>query len=149
MTAEPQGTLMLPPELAAQYHVGSDGSVLLCAVSCGEGGEVLFPPRHFSGSELAPTKEVLLPSDGYVNCVTRVRVRPPYGLPPGYMIGFVDLAAAPLRLFGLFDPETEAEIKPGCRVVLRLRAVGVDNDGRPCLRPVFVPADDKEEGRRI
>lgn len=48
-----------------------------------------------------------------------------------------DLDAAPLRLFGLF--ESGAELSPGKRVTLSLQALGVDNDGTPCLRPVFVP----------
>ncbi len=135
---------VLPPELAAQYHVNASGEVLLRAVRAARGGDILFPPRQFSGPDLAPTEETLLPGDGRVSCLTRVRVRPPYGLPPGYVIGFVDLDAAPLRLFGLFDGE--AELRPGHRVTLRLRALGVDNDGAPCLRPVFVPTDDGTSG---
>ena len=128
---------VLPPELVAQSQVDDAGKVLLRAVRAAGGGEVLFPPRKFSGPNLAPTEELLLPGDGRVNCLTRVRVRPPYGLPPGYVIGFVDLDAAPLRLFGLF--ESGAELSPGKRVTLSLQALGVDNDGTPCLRPVFVP----------
>ncbi|NML76870.1 hypothetical protein HHL25_22265 [Rhizobium sp. S-51] len=138
MTVAAHSKPTLPPELMAQYHVEPDGRVLLRAVRSARGGEVLFPPRQFSGPDLAPTEELLLSGDGRVNCLTRVRVRPPYELPPGYMIGFVDLDAAPLRLFGLFDGETE--LSPGSRVALRLRAIGVDNDGNPCLRPIFVPA---------
>lgn len=135
----------LPPELAAQYHVDADGRVLLRAVRSTSGGDVMFPPRKFSGPDLAPTEEMLLPGDGRVNCLTRVRVRAPYGLPPGYVIGFVDLDAAPLRLFGLFDDG--AALAPGSRVRLSLRPVGVDNDGNPCLRPVFIPAAGTENGK--
>lgn len=135
----------LPPELVAQYHVDADGQVLLRAVRSASGGEILFPPRQFSGPDLAPTEETLLPGDGTVNCLTRVRVRPPYGLPPGYTIGFVDLNAAPLRLFGLFDDGST--LAPGSRVTLSLRPLGVDNDGNPCLRPVFVPTPATEHGK--
>lgn len=138
MSAAIPSAPVLPPELVAQYHVDDAGEVLLRAVRAADGGEVLFPPRKFSGPDLAPTEELLLPGDGRVNCLTRVRVRPPYGLPPGYVIGFVDLDAAPLRLFGLF--ESGMELSPGKRVTLSLQALGVDNDGNPCLRPVFVPA---------
>jgi uncharacterized OB-fold protein len=140
MSMTEQSKPVLPPELVAQYHVDGAGKVLLRAVRAAHGGEVLFPPRQFSGPDLAPTEEMLLPGDGRVNCLTRVRVRPPYGLPSGYAIGFVDLDAAPLRLFGLFD--SEARLMPGNRVTLCLRPLGVDNDGNPCLRPVFVPVAD-------
>lgn len=136
---------VLPPELVAQYHVDEAGRVLLRAARAAKGGEVLFPPRQFAGPDLAPTEQVLLAGDGRVNCLTRVRVRPPYGLPPGYAIGFVDLDAAPLRLFGLFDDGTA--LAPGNRVTLRLRPLGVDNDGTPCLRPVFVPAAGGTDGK--
>lgn len=140
-----QNSPALPPELMAQYHVDADGRVLLRAVRAAKGGKVLFPPRQFSGPDLAPTEEMLLSGDGRINCLTRVRVRPPYGLPPGYTIGFVDLDAAPLRLFGLFDDGMA--LAPGSRVRLSLRPIGVDNDGNPCLRPVFVAATDVEDGK--
>ena len=145
MSAAIPSAPVLPPELVAQYHVDDAGKVLLRAVRAANGGEVLFPPSKFSGPDLAPTEEFLLLGDGRVNCLTRVRVRPPYGLPPGYVIGFVDLDAAPLRLFGLF--ESGAGLCPGKRVTLSLHALGVDNDGNPCLRPVFVPADGEPCGK--
>ncbi|WP_180900622.1 Zn-ribbon domain-containing OB-fold protein [Martelella soudanensis] len=132
-------TPSLPSELHRQYHVDAAGRVWLRAGRCtGEGG-IVFPPRRFCG-DLSEPDEQLLPSDGKVNCITRVRVRAPYGLPQGYMIGFVDFDAAPLRIFGLFDPETADDIAPGSPVRLILKPLGVNNDGAPCLRPVFVAA---------
>jgi hypothetical protein len=130
----------LPPELAAQFALAADGTVLLRASRPAQGDAVIFPPRLYAGDRLDPTTEVLIPGDGRVNCLTRVRVRPPYGLPPGYVIGFVDLEAAPLRLFGLFAPEDADSLVPGSPVRLRLMPLGTDNDATPCLRPVFVPA---------
>lgn len=128
----------LPPELAQQYHVDAAGAVWLRAARCS--GTVVFPPRRYCGADLAPPEEVLLPGAGRVNCITRVRVRPPYDLPQGYMIGFVDLDAAPVRLFGLFSPDTAEDMAPGRAVSLTLERLGTDNTGAPCLRPVFVAA---------
>ena len=128
----------LPPELAQQFHVDAAGEVWLRAARCA--GEVVFPPRRYCGDALSEPEEVLLPGAGRVNCVTRVRVRPPYDLPQGYMIGFVDLDAAPVRVFGLFAPDAAEAMAPGAPVSLTLKPLGSDNDGSPCLRPVFVAA---------
>ncbi|TDK48085.1 Zn-ribbon domain-containing OB-fold protein [Antarcticimicrobium luteum] len=128
----------LPPELARQFHVDAGGGVWLRAARCA--GAVVFPPRRYCGDALSDPEEVLLPGAGRVNCVTRVQVRPPYDLPQGYMIGFVDLDAAPVRVFGLFDPEDADAMAPGRPVSLTLKPLGTDNAGTPCLRPVFVAA---------
>lgn len=128
----------LPPELAQQFHVDAAGEVWLRAARCA--GGVMFPPRRYCGTDLSEPEELLLPGAGRVNCVTRVRVRPPYGLPQGYMIGFVDLDAAPVRVFGLFAPEDAEAMTPGRPVTLTLKPLGTDNAGAPCLRPVFVAA---------
>lgn len=133
-----QAEPLLPPELAQQFHVDEAGEVWLRAARCG--GEVMFPPRRFCGTDLSEPEEVLLPGAGRVNSITRVRVRPPYDLPHSYMIGFVDLDAAPVRVFGLFDPEEAEAMAPGRPVALTLKPLGTDNDGHPCLRPVFVTA---------
>jgi len=148
-TLPSDGGPVLPPELAAQFAVDDNGVVRLRASRPDSGGDVTFPPRLYAGDGLEPATEVLIPGDGRVNCMTRVRVRPPYGLPPGYVIGFVDLDAAPLRLFGLFAPEDAESLSPGSPVRLSLMVLGTDNDAKPCLRPVFVPTPDHEtESRR-
>ncbi len=82
MSADPaaaQVSPKLPPELASQFHVDEAGEVWLRAARCA--GKVVFPPRRYCGADLSEPEEVLLPGDGRVNCLTRVRVRPPYDLP--------------------------------------------------------------------
>ncbi|TDE36307.1 Zn-ribbon domain-containing OB-fold protein [Antarcticimicrobium sediminis] len=141
MTGDPSAAPVgpeLPPELAQQFHVDSAGTVWLRAGRCAE--TVVFPPRRYCGDDMSDPEEVLLPGAGRVNCVTRVRVRPPYDLPQGYMIGFVDLDAAPVRVFGLFAPQDAGAMVPGRAVALTLQPFGTDNEGTPCLRPVFVAA---------
>lgn len=66
-----------------------------------------------------------------------VRTRAPYGLPTPYAVGYVDITGAGLRVFGLFDPDLTETLHPGMAVELHARKLGVDNGGKPCLRPVF------------
>ncbi|MCX7169865.1 MAG: OB-fold domain-containing protein, partial [Proteobacteria bacterium] len=68
-----------------------------------------------------------------------VRTRAPYQLPEPYAVGYIDLDASGLRVFGLFHPQATERLRIAMRVALSVMPLGVDNDGRPCLRPVFSP----------
>lgn len=77
---------------------------------------------------------------GSLYTYTVVRTRPPFGLPEPYAVGYVDLNESGLRVFGLIDPLSVGELEVGQRMEIGLRPLGVDHDGRPCLRPLFLPA---------
>lgn len=82
---------------------------------------------------------VSLGSTGTVYSATLVRTRPPLGLPRPYAVAYVDLDAAPLRVFMLADAASAAPLPIGQRVALAVDELGVDADGHRCLRPIFRP----------
>lgn len=79
-------------------------------------------------------------TSGTLYTYTVVRTRAPFGLPEPYAVGYVDLDESGLRVFGLIDPRAIGELEVGQRMDIGLRPLGVDGQGRPCLRPVFYPA---------
>lgn len=79
---------------------------------------------------------------GRLYTYTVVRTRAPFGLPEPYAVGYVDLDDSGLRAFGLIDPDSVGHLEVGQRMGIGLRPLGVDGQGRPCLRPIFVPLDD-------
>lgn len=76
-------------------------------------------------------------NSGRVHSLTVIRVRPPFGFPQSYSVGYVDLDQTELRVFGLFDPEQINEIKIGDHVCLSVRQLGHDGRGAPRFRPIF------------
>lgn len=77
---------------------------------------------------------------GSLYTYTVVRTRAPFGLPEPYAVGYVDLDESGLRVFGLIDPAVAEELEVGQHMEIGLRPLGVDGQGRPCLRPLFCPA---------
>lgn len=131
------GPRVLPPELDRAYRLddGPGEKVVLLASRCAN--RLSFPPRAYCGESLDAPQQVEVRAVGRVYCYTIVRVRPPYGLPTPYAVGYVDIDNADLRIFGLFDEEIAADLALGMPVELRARMMGVDNSGAACLRPVF------------
>ncbi|HEY0836209.1 MAG TPA: OB-fold domain-containing protein [Azospirillum sp.] len=131
----------LPPELSGAYRVldGGDDRVVLLAGRAGPRGELTFPRRAWR-ADAPETVEVA--ATGRVYSHTLVCVKPPYGLPAPYAVGYVDIDGTGLRVFGLFDPQAVDALAPGLRVELVARQLGVGNDGAACLRPVFRRLED-------
>ena len=71
---------------------------------------------------------------------TIVRMKPPFGLPAPYAVGYVDLPADGLRIFALLDPTIDA-YRIGMPLALTSGPLGVDLAGAPCARPFFTPAE--------
>lgn len=131
----------LPPELSGAYRVldGADGRVALLAGRRGPEGALTFPRRAWSADAPEPVE---VAATGRVYAHTLVCVKPPYGLPTPYAVGYVDIDGTGLRVFGLFDPQSLDALAPGLRVELVARHLGVGNDGKDCLRPVFRRLED-------
>ncbi|MCC7167694.1 MAG: OB-fold domain-containing protein, partial [Rhodospirillales bacterium] len=133
--------LALPAELQSHYRQADPRKPDLMVIASRDPAtdEPVFPPRPYGGDTLAELERMEFAGKGRIYAFTVIRVKPPYGLPAPYAVGYVDLDQAPLRLFGLFAPERVDRLAVGLPVVLRARALGFDNLERPCLRPVFEP----------
>ncbi|MHB8767240.1 MAG: Zn-ribbon domain-containing OB-fold protein [Deferrisomatales bacterium] len=108
---------------------------------CAPCGRWFFPrPARCPGC-LERVEEAELGGDGAVYSCTVVRVRPPWGLPQPYGVGYVDLDGSGLRVFGLLDPAALDRFRVGVPVRLAVGPLGVDSQGTPCLRPYFSPAE--------
>ncbi len=96
------------------------------------------PPRcpHCLGD----VQEKNLGSTGKLYTYTVVRVRPPWGLPRPYGIGYVDLDGSGLRVLGLLSPDALEKMEIDLPLRLAVGEMGNDLRGKPCLRPYFVPA---------
>ncbi|HYD70089.1 Zn-ribbon domain-containing OB-fold protein [Azospirillum sp.] len=127
----------LPPELGGAYRVVDGDRVVLLAGRGGVPRALAFPRRAWSAGTLDPVEPVEVAATGRVYSHTLVCVKPPYGLPTPYAVGYVDIDGTGLRVFGLFDPQSLDALVPGLRVELVARRLGVGNDGNECLRPVF------------
>lgn len=77
---------------------------------------------------------------GRLYTYTVVRTRAPFGLPEPYAVGYVDLDESGLRVFGLIDPQAVEVLEVGQRMEIGLRPLGMDGQGRPCRRPLFLLA---------
>jgi len=126
----------VPVVPAALVHVAADASYALRGSRCSVCAHVDYPPAQACTDCGAATSEALLGGAATVHAVTAVRVKPPFGLPSPYWVGYVDLCSVPLRVFALFDA-AGVPYRIGERVELRLAALGVGLDGAPCRRPVF------------
>jgi uncharacterized OB-fold protein len=89
---------------------------------------------------LGQIEEKNLGSTGTLFTFTVVRVRPPWGLPSPYGVGYVDLDGSGLRVFGLLSPDALDNLKIGMPLRLAMGQMGCDVRGNPCLRPYFAPA---------
>lgn len=100
------------------------------------------PPRcpHCLGE----VHEKNLGSTGKLYTYTVVRVRPPWGLPRPYGLGYVDLDNCGLRVLGLLGPDVLEDLKIGLPLRLSVGKLGCDFRGNPCLRPFFELADEKK-----
>lgn len=129
--------LHLPPALSDAFSDGADGCGLRIG-RCPRTGRVFFPAPLYCPCCLAPPQRAVISGRGTVHAFTVVRTKAPFGLPEPYAVGYVDLLAADLRVFGLFAPESLPSLRPGVAADLTVRPLGRDAAGRPCLRPVYM-----------
>ncbi len=116
---------------------------MLLGGRCLECGRNFFPRPPRCPHCLGPVKEKDLGSTGRLYSYTVVRVRPPWGLPKPYGLGYVDLDHGGLRVLGLMAPGALQDLQIGMKLRLAVAELGNNLQGEPCLRPYFEPADVK------
>lgn len=132
----------LPPVVADLCAEGEDGRHELIGGACAACGKSHYPRQEICRGCLAPTRRSLIGGTGRIYSFTRVRSRAPYGLPEPYAVGYVDLDRSGLRVFGLFAPQATEQLRIGAEVELSVIPLGVNAEGRPCLRPAFQLTED-------
>ncbi len=78
-----------------------------------------------------------LPRRGTLYSYTVVRMKPPFGLPAPYAVGYVDFAGVDLRVFMLLDPDVIGTLRIGMKLEITSGPLGIDLSGHPCIRPYF------------
>lgn len=117
---------------------------------CAHCDRYFFPkPRYCPEClDIPETRE--MGNRGRIHSFTVVRAKPPLGLPRPYAVGYVDLdpdmAGGGLRVFSLLDPDKVDALRIGARVVLHVSRLGQNRRGEPCLRPLFKPLEEAQEG---
>ena len=127
------------PAFAPGIFTGSGTATRLLGSRC-PCGRIAFPPRAECPDDGEATATIELPPTGTLYAATVVRMKPPFGLPAPYAVGYVDLDGLPLRVFALLDPARIGDYQIGLSVVLTSGPLGTDLDGAPCVRPCFTPA---------
>lgn len=136
----------LPPLMPDLYEpLAEPGRYGLVGSRCRTCGCRCFPfDAHCPKCRGGMDREVV-GTRGTVYSYTVVRTKAPFGLPQPYAVGYVDLAESSLRVFGLLDPAAISTLEVGMPVEVTVMPLGVDNEGRRCLRPVFLASGDKRE----
>lgn len=135
-----------PPVAQGIYRIDGDGpgGAVLLGGHCPNCGQYCFPRSLYCRTCLEPQREATLGDRGVIYSYTVVRTKPPYGLPQPYAVGYIDLDAVGLRVFGLFDPADIERLAIGRPVKLAVRNLGVNREGSPCNRPVFTIDDTRQ-----
>jgi uncharacterized OB-fold protein len=128
---------------AADLYLAPDdgGPPRLVVGRCARCGAYGFPLRDVC-SHCGPGPQVerlTLGGEGRVYASTLVHRPSPSGVAAPYGYGYVDLDAAPLRVFALFGREVREVLKPGAPVAMILEPLGAE-DGSP-LAYKFIPAE--------
>lgn len=133
----------LPPLMANLFEpIGSEGNRFgLVGGYCTQCDRYFFPLAEQCSDCRGPLTRMIVGETGSVYSYTVVRTKAPFGLPEPYAVAYIDVAEAPLRIFGLIDPDDIGGLDVGTAVRLTVKAIGVDALGRQCLRPVFGLAD--------
>ncbi|MFQ6079216.1 MAG: Zn-ribbon domain-containing OB-fold protein [Thermodesulfobacteriota bacterium] len=104
---------------------------------CPSCNERYFPRPKYCPRCLASVEEISLGSEGTIYSYTVVRIKPPFGLPQPYSVGYVDMGEGDLRVFCLLDPAAIKQLRIGSPVRLVVGPLGHDGRGAPRLRPYF------------
>jgi len=129
----------LKPIMEGIFEVGP--SPRLHGAICPECNQKFFPKPMVCPHCLGELWDIGLSAEGKIYTYSILRIKPPYGLPQPYAVGWVDLENDGLRIFSLLDPERISDLDFGKRVTLRVGAIGVNNEGQTCLRYYFTPQD--------
>jgi len=135
----------LPPVVPGLYAAGEQGELELTGSYCVACGRYAYPRAEHCPKCLQPTGRKPVGGKGNIYSYTVIRTRPPFQLPEPYAVGYVDFAASGLRVFGLFHPEAIEQLQIGMFVTLKELPLGINNEGQPCLRPVFTPVGAADE----
>ena len=106
---------------------------------CEQCNRKFFPLPFICPYCLHELQEVLLSKQGTLHSFVVVRVKPPFGLPLPYALGYVDLKDDGLRVISLIDPQAVDNLEIGMNLTLRVTELGDDGKGNPCLRYMFTP----------
>lgn len=128
----------LPPPFALGMFTGVGAATRLLGSRCGS-GRLLFPRAAWCPCDGLPTDPVELPARATLYSYTVVRMKPPFGLPAPYAVGYADLLGIDLRLFMLLDPAAIDALRIDMPLALTSGPLGVDLTGAPCIRPYFTP----------
>ena len=126
--------------------IGGEDPALLGG-HCSKCDRAFFPRPPRCPHCLGEVQEKNLGSTGRLYTYTMVRVKPPWGLPRPYGLGYVDLDDSGLRVLGLLAPEALERAEIGLPLRLAVGELGCDISGTPCLRPFFEPAGAMEAKR--
>jgi len=128
----------LPPLMPDLFEsLAGPGRYGLVGSRCRVCGCRCFPfASHCPKCQVGMDREVV-GTRGKIYSYTVVRTKAPFGLPEPYAVGYVDLVESSLRVFGLLDPATIGSLEVGMPVEVTVMPLGVDKEGRRCLRPVF------------
>jgi len=135
----------LAPVVPGLYAANAQGELELTGAFCAACQRYAYPCVEHCPECLQPTERKPVGGKGKIYSYTVIRTRPPFNLPEPYAVGYVDLAASGLRIFGLFHPQAIEQLRIGMSVVLKEIPLGINNDGQPCLRPVFSPVGAADE----
>jgi uncharacterized OB-fold protein len=117
-----------------------DGRMVLLGGLCEACGHLSFPRATRCAHDGGAVAVRSLGGTGSLYSFTAVHVRPPFGLPAPYGLGYVDLDAVPLRVMMLLDPAHLDALAIGSRLQLQAAPMGVNLAGELCVRPYFTPA---------
>lgn len=131
--------LRLPP-FAEGVFTGEGATTRLLGSRCGD-GRIVFPRTALCPDDGLPTDPIILPTRATLYSFTVVRMKPPFGLPTPYAVGYADLVGVDLRVFILLDPAATERLRIGMPLALSSGPLGSGLDGAPCLRPYFTPED--------
>jgi uncharacterized OB-fold protein len=120
---------------------GENSRPVLLAGFCQNCDRRFFPKPKICPDCLGDVDLVELGSCGTIYSFTIVRTKPPMGLPQPYAVGYIDIAG--LRIFSLLDPGRVGDLHIGQRVLLAVKQLGLDVQGKPCLRPYFTPGSEE------
>ena len=123
------------------FEVAADGAPRLLTSACTTCGRSFFPARADCPhcGEAGRIENAAVSGSGTIYSSTVVRVPSPAGLKPPYATGYVDLDAAPLRVFALFTSVDPRELVPGARVEMVIEPLRTAADGMPLVSHRFRP----------